>query len=213
MLNELHKLDLSLTTLEAERGMVEDMLDVEAAKARAAQADLAEITQTLGHLRALEDTWRENFRKSLEAVVSQGATSVMGKPTQILLTSSTFRDVTSLSMTIKQGTLVTPVEGARGGSLIQVLSVLLEVLMTISVTPPLAMTLILDEPFGMVSKHYRPAVSALITELNDKLGIQFIIVTQEDDYVDCAQLAYEVHSESGSARLRVLTSRTEEAVL
>lgn len=213
MPNPLRDLDIGIARLEGQREMGQRALSQAVAETDARTTEVSEITQTLDHLRALEDTWRENFRKTLEAVVSQGLSSVMGRETQILLTSSTFRDVTSLDMMIKQGSLVTPIKGARGGSLIQVLSVLFEVLMTISVQPPLALTLILDEPFGMVSPHYRPAVSKLITELNEKLGIQFIIVTQEADYLDCAQLAYEVYSEDGPAQLRVLTSRNEEAVL
>jgi ABC-type branched-subunit amino acid transport system ATPase component len=212
MSNPLRDLDVGIARLEAQRELAESAIALNQSLVEHGDTEVSEIAQTLDHLRALEDTWRENFRKTLEAVVSQGLSSVMGRETQILLTSSTFRDVTSLDMMIKQGSLVTPIKG-HGGSLIQVLAMLLEVLMTISVQPPLALTLILDEPFGMVSQHYRAAVSALITQLHEQLGIQFIIVTQEPDYLDCAHIAYEVHCEDGPARVKVLQCKDESAVL
>lgn len=170
------------------------------------------IAAALDHLKALEETWRENFRQRLEAVVSQGASSVFGEPITLILKSSTFRDVTSTEMLVKQGRLVTPIPEAKGGSLIQVLGVLLQVLMTISVTPALAPTIVLDEPFGMVSAEYRAAVSELIAQLNKQLSIQFVIITHEPEYLSCAHAAYEVTSEGGDAKLNVLHCTNEASV-
>jgi DNA repair exonuclease SbcCD ATPase subunit len=39
----------------------------------------------------------------------------------------------------------------------------------------------LDEPFRFVSDEYQPAVADLMEEMADKLGIQFIIVTHEEN--------------------------------
>lgn len=158
-----------------------------------------ELEATLTFLQTMEAEWRERFQQGLAGVVSRGLTSVFGEEINVLLHTTTFRDTTSIELLIEQGALTTEVKGAKGGSLVQVLSFLLKVLMLISARPALHRTMVLDEPFAMVSREYRPRLCELLTELNARLGVQFIIVTHEPELVDCAKLAYEIKQQDGAA--------------
>lgn len=65
--------------------------------------------------------------------------------------------------------------------------------------PRSAPVFILDEPFKNVSRDYQPQVAALLKELSSRMGIQFIIVTHEEEIADNADKIFRVtFSKSGS---------------
>ncbi len=48
--------------------------------------------------------------------------------------------------------------------------------------PPLRKLLVLDEPFRHLSAGYRPAARVLIEKLASETGIQFVVVTHDDEF-------------------------------
>lgn len=166
--------------------------------------DVDELSTILDILQGMESAWRERFQQGLETIVSQGLTAVFGEDIKVRLEATTQRDATSIAIKVEQGGVETDVMDAKGGSLVQVLSFLLIVLLVVSSQPPLRRTVILDEPFGMVSTHYFPRLCELITQLNAQLGMQFIMTTHNMELLACAQRAYEVYCNDGAAQLREL---------
>jgi len=67
--------------------------------------------------------------------------------------------------------------GSAGGGVVDVAAFALRLSCLMLVRPPLRRILILDEPFRFVSAEYRPRLRALILQLADELGVQFIMVT------------------------------------
>lgn len=53
-------------------------------------------------------------------------------------------------------------------------------------------TIILDEPFKFVSVDMRGKVSALLKDVSEKLGIQFIVVTHDSSIIDVADRVFKV---------------------
>jgi DNA repair exonuclease SbcCD ATPase subunit len=58
--------------------------------------------------------------------------------------------------------------------------------------PRAAPVFILDEPFRNISRDYLPQVATLLKELSARLGIQFILVTHEEEIAACADKAFRV---------------------
>ena len=170
------------------------------------------LSQCLGVLHGMETTWRDRFQQGLAAVVSEGLTSVFADQIEVKLETSQYRDATAIDLRVMQGGIETDVEEAKGGSLVQVLSFLLRVLLVVSVQPKLRHVLLLDEPFGMVSKEFRPAVAELLMELSNRLDLQMVIITHEEDYLACADRAYVVHLVDGATppTARMATLETSE---
>ena len=52
--------------------------------------------------------------------------------------------------------------------------------------------IVLDEPFKAVSADIRPRAIAIMKELSDKLGVQFIMVTHDPSIVEIANKVFEV---------------------
>lgn len=76
---------------------------------------------------------------------------------------------------------VHPTMGSGGGAL-DVAAFALRVACLMMTKPPLRRLLILDEPMKFVSKDYRPKVATLIEALAEELGIQFLLVTHDQEF-------------------------------
>lgn len=170
----------------------------------------AEVLQaSLDVLRGLEGEVRQKVEGGITGLISRGLTEVFGTPTEVVLEAGKYRDSTTLEVKIKQGGLTLPVDGAKGGSVAQVLGFLWQVYMVRSAN--LTPTLILDEPFAMVRAEYRPALGELLRELA-KAGMQLIIVDDERGMMEYADTVYEV-VKGGEAKLNLLQCRGESEVL
>jgi ABC-type arginine transport system ATPase subunit len=62
-------------------------------------------------------------------------------------------------------------------------------------------TIILDEPFKHLSVNYQENASAMIKELSERLGIQFIIVTHEQNLTMSADKIFEVKLRKGVSKI------------
>ena len=177
----------------------------------------AALTEAQQILQNLEGSWRREFETRLAALVSHGLTAVFGEPLALKVENRIVRGVLSTELSLIRGTgtdaIETPVLGASGGSVVNVLSLLLRVLLVISARPPLRRILLLDEPFAFADEYEMPgALSSLIRELAERLDLQFIIVSHEPALVDAADMAYEVTrgSGEGSAKIKAIKDRTKE---
>ena len=154
----------------------------------------------------LESEWRGRFEEKLASLVGQGLSSVFGDDRKVILTHTIKRGVAHLDLETETNGLRTRILGAKGGSVIQILAALFRVLFTVSQKPALLPFMALDEPFSMVSVKFRPALGALIKELGGRLGLQFVIVTHEEELAEAADTVYFM--QDGSAQL--IKSPTEE---
>ena len=90
----------------------------------------------------------------------------------------------------RTGKVIDPLNGA-GGGVADVVSFALRVSCFV-LEQGLDNVIVLDEPMKFVSKDLRDRVCEVIRNLSDRLGIQFIIVTHIDEFVDIADAVFEV---------------------
>jgi len=84
---------------------------------------------------------------------------------------------------------------AEGGGLVDIISFALRLsCWTLSNTDGV---IILDEPFKWPSKEYKPLAVALIPELSKRLGLQFIIVTHDEEIIEVADRVFSVKKGKG----------------
>ncbi len=211
----LAALEREVQRIETERATFQRLAREAGARQDEAQALAADLSQALVVLQNLEGTWRRGFEESLAALVSRGLTAVFGEAIRLNIENRIVRDVmsTELSLTLGEGPeeLTTPIVGSAGGSVVNVLSVLLRLVLTVSARPPLRKVLILDEPFAFIDEYDMPeTVAALMRELADSLGLQFIVVSHEQALVEAADVAYEVTRKGSAAKVQRIRNRSEE---
>jgi DNA repair exonuclease SbcCD ATPase subunit len=52
---------------------------------------------------------------------------------------------------------------------------------------------VLDEPFSMMAQAQRPALCALMRDITESLGFQLLFSSHEDELLDAADVALQVH--------------------
>lgn len=162
-----------------------------------AQSEADELEQVTNLLQGLEAAWQKNFQKSVARVISRGLTLVFEETMELKIIPKVRNDITTVDFKIVQGegadAIETDILGAKGGTVIALVNVLVRALLILSARPALRRIMILDEPFGLADDQYIPAFGALLRELCDKLHFQIIIVSHEEALVDIADMAYEVY--------------------
>lgn len=163
------------------------------ARTLAAQAgeDAGVLEQVTTLLQGLEAAWQHSFQESVANIISHGLSLVFEEPMELLIVSKVRADVTTVDLKIVQNGVETDIMGAKGGTVIALVNVLVRALLVLSARPPLRRILILDEPFGLADDQYIPSFGELLRELVDRLGFQIIIVSHEAALVDVADFAYE----------------------
>jgi len=122
-----------------------------------------------------------SFFKNLEDTVSYGLTKVFNKVYDFKIEYKTSGTKFLLASEDTCGEYVSIMD-AHGGGIVQVTAFILHAYaLSYSNADKI---LILDEPFNNVSKEYKEVLAVLISELTDKLGFQFIMVSHDQELMD-----------------------------
>lgn len=157
-------------------------------------AERARVLLAVGVLlQNLEKTWRGRYEEALGALGTQGLQAIWGDDRALVLESKVTRGVTNLDLALAKHGERVRLKGGSGGSVVQVLAVVLRILTTLSHRPEWRPLLVLDEPFSMVAAQQRPALCAMMQGLTQRLGFQSIFSSHEDELLDAADVAYLVH--------------------
>lgn len=180
----------------------------------AAKDEEEETQQCVVYFQGMEEAWQKTFGDSVAKLISRGLTQVFGEPMELKVNSRILRDVSTVEFTIVQGVgdkaIETPIVGAKGGTVIALVNVLLRALIILASRPALRRWLILDEPFGLADPTYIPAFGSLLRELVDQLGFNITIVCHEESLVDHADQAYEAYkTRNAGTAFRLIHERNE----
>ena len=95
---------------------------------------------------------------------------------------------------------IDPIE-ASGVGAIDVASFALRIASWTMAIPKTRNVIILDEPMKHLSTEYQEKASAMIKELSQKLGLQFIIITHEEVLTSSADKIFEVSIRKGKTKI------------
>lgn len=91
-----------------------------------------------------------------------------------------------------------------GGGAVDVASFALRIASWSMTNPKLRNTIILDEPMRFLSSDLQPQASKMIKQLSEKLGLQFIIVTHEDELAQEADRVFKVTQPNKKSKVVIL---------
>ena len=86
---------------------------------------------------------------------------------------------------------------ASGGGAVDVAAFALRVASWSMQHPRSRATIILDEPMRFLSTDLQPKASEMLKQLSEKLGLQFIIITHEEELADEADKVFEIRQRKG----------------
>lgn len=183
-----------------------------------ANLDAEELSQTLAILQGLEAAWKKTFEDALATVVSRGLSLIFDKPMRLDIISEISRGASAVEFKLTTGegedAITTDIMTAEGGSVVEITTFLLRILLILASRPPLRRVIIIDESFRMVEDNKVPVLAQMVRELVDRLGIQVLLVTHMPAFGDAADVVYSVTKDEGkripTAKVRRIKRRYEE---
>lgn len=153
-------------------------------------------------LLALEAAWRKDFEKSVEQVVTEGIQLVFESNDYFTVITKVERGASAIEFELEteDGIVQNILEG-DGASIGQVVSFLLRVLLILAHKPALRKIVILDEPFVGLHDDRLPRLQTLLRKIVDETGVQLIMVTHNNSFIDVGDVTYEVKKTKGIGRV------------
>ena len=100
--------------------------------------------------------------------------------------------------------LETDIADAHGGGLVNVCAVIYQILILALHRPRKKQILFLDEPFKNLSEEYLEATGEFLKQLNQKLGIQIVLITHRRELHDIADKMYEFSLSDGITQVKAV---------
>lgn len=155
-------------------------------------------------LRTVSDEQSERLRSDLEGLVSRALSAVFDDGLTFSVTTRILRGAPAVEFSLTDSAgVVRPVIGSHGGGVAQVVAFVLRVVVVL--LSPVRPVLVLDEPFSMVSSHYRPRLARFIREVVDSTSLQLVLVTHDDEMPAVADRHYAFTSSAGRTLAREVT--------
>jgi ABC-type dipeptide/oligopeptide/nickel transport system ATPase component len=147
---------------------------------------------------------KEQVKTQLETLVTNGLQYVFGEDMrfEIEISDKARTEAEFYVVSMHEGEEIrTRPESARGGGVVDIISIILRVAMLQSCNPPLEGPLLMDEPVKMVSADYIERVGEFFRQLNQYFDRQIIMSTHNVYLAESADKIFEVVQENGISRV------------
>lgn len=135
-------------------------------------------------------------------ITSLAMDAVFKKPYQLQVDFIQRRNKTECDLSFERdGVKIDPLS-ASGGGAVDVASFALRIASWSMMSPRSRNTIILDEPLRFLSGDNQERASAMIKEISQKLGIQFIIITHESVLASYADKVFETSIRKGVTQIK-----------
>jgi DNA repair exonuclease SbcCD ATPase subunit len=150
---------------------------------------------------------REQGRKQVEFMVTQALQFAFGSDLEFKVVVEEKRDRPEAEFYVcsnygGDARVETPPQDARGGGVVDVISLALRLALLEAFRPPMGGPVILDEPAKHVSEEFSPQVAQFLKSFSQSLGRQVIMVSHNQHLADSADVAYLVEMSQGRSSVR-----------
>lgn len=191
--------------------LAEQIDDIESrAEAGSLRAKLLDYVHEV--LKVIAEKREAKVRERLEALVTQSLRLVFDDDSySLFIEQDVKRDQAVARLMLEKadedGNLFkTPLRGFHGGGIVDIVAFVLNAIVLTFVRPQRRQTMWMDEPFSQVSKSYRPRIADMMRWLHKETGLQFIIVTHEEEYLSVADTVTKITQNNGKTRVQVTTT-------
>ncbi len=129
----------------------------------------------------------ERTKGNVEALVDRALRAVFtDRDYKFVIEQETKRGASSISFTLVEGGIETDVWDDGGLGVADIVGFALRAAYIVLYRPKVRPIVFWDEPFRFLSERYQPNAARFAKQVADELGIQFVIVTHNQHFVDCA---------------------------
>lgn len=172
--------------------------------------DIVDLHEKAAHiLTAIGEQRQQTAQHTIETLVTQGLQTIFGNDLSFHLVPAVRAKTPVVDFrvrsTLDDGRVVdTDVMDARGGGLAATVGFLLRLVILLLSHQRQDTVIFLDETFAHVSAEYLPRLIDFLKELVAKTGVQIVMVTHEDGFLDAADTTYRFELINGTTKVRKL---------
>lgn len=144
------------------------------------EQDLSDWTTIQKILLNVSEISQKAVIELLQKLSTSGLQTVFGKDYSLVIDVVQMKDRNEIQCFVQSGDQKHTIEDNHGGSLVSLVSFIFRIVMICLSQHNLRKTVIMDEPFKEIDKMKLEDVGEIIQDLQNMLGMQFIIVTHEE---------------------------------
>lgn len=173
-------------------------------------AQLVELHEKAAHiLTAIGEDRQATAQRQIEALVTRGLQSIFSDDLSFHLVPGVRAKTPVVDFVVRSrlgdGSVVeTDVMDARGGGLAATVGFLLRLVILLLSKHRQDTVIFLDETFAHVSADYLPGLIEFLKDLVAKTGVQLVMVTHDESFLDAADVIYRFELVNGVTKVRKL---------
>ena len=164
---------------------------------------LVDAEEALAFIQQVAKATQGQVKVHIEDIITMALDTIMDDPYKLELDFVLRRNKTECDIYfVRNGKRIKPIDESGGGA-VDIASFASRIaLWSLGSSDNV---LVFDEPFKFVSKQYQSKVAELLTKLSDKLGLQIIMVSHNDNYIQQADKIIEVYKDKDTSKIKEIS--------
>ena len=189
---DLQILRTNLNQLKGQKYQVEKTIAENKVLLKESKRSLHRHEEAKEIIRAVGQATQQQISFHISDITSLAMEAVFKEPYQLKIDFVQRRNKTECDLSFeREGVKIDPLT-ASGGGAVDVAAFALRIASWTMMNPRSRNTIILDEPFRFLSGDNQERASAMVKEISQKLGIQFILVTHSETLASYADRTFTV---------------------
>lgn len=202
VVKQLSVLTTQLQRRAGERDKTRSLMMLAKSEAETLAADQQELQRALEIIQVTAKVTQQELEVHVSELASLALEAIFPDPYKLSLTFALRRNRSEADLTLVDGddNHLQPMDAA-GGGVVDITALALRIsLWSLKQPRPIA-TLVMDEPCRFVSRDLQGRASTMIREVSKRLGIQFILVTHEENLTEAADKVFRVGKRDGVSKV------------
>jgi DNA repair exonuclease SbcCD ATPase subunit len=196
-MNQIQILRTRLEQFKGQRNQIERSITNLKTQNVELERDIRRHEQAHEIIREVGIKTQEQLQYHISDITSLALEAVFDDPYELIAEFVQRRNKTECDLYFqREGEHMDPIS-ASGGGAVDVAAFALRIAAWTMQTPKRRNTIILDEPLRFLSRDLQGRASQMIKELNEKLKLQFIIITHEETLTEYADKTFQVNLKKG----------------
>lgn len=184
------------------RAQLEEDLRATRKVLRYAERDLKKHEQAREVIRTVGLATQQQLEYHFSDIVTSALEAVFPDPYSLSVKFIERRGKTECDLGFQKGDSIFDPLGATGGGAIDVASFALRIAAWSMQRPRPRPVMVLDEPFRHLSTNLQARAGAMLRQISERLQVQMLIVTHEEELEACADRIFEVRQVKGVSQVK-----------
>lgn len=197
-MDELNQLSDELQRAAGRRDQLRSQITSTTSELERLTQEQEDIVRALEIIQTVAKLTQRQLEIHISELVSLALEAVFPNPYRLVLKFESRRNRSEADLLLQDadGNLLSPMDSV-GGGVVDVAALALRIALWSLKRPRPRAVMIMDEPLRFLSADLQGRASLMLKEISEKLGIQFIIVTHEDNLLEAADKVFQVGIKGG----------------